>query len=268
MEIYIEDAILQNFIINYVLLSISCCMCMQRSSKLRKTITSFFGCTFAIILTFFQFSSVIDIVIKILCGALMCAFAISKFEYKKYLLFTFTFLSFTFLMGGMIIAFEYLFNIEINGLICAMIIFVFYLILKSLIKFFYYKRQINHFYYKLSLENQGKNFKITAYLDSGNLIRDDETGLPILIINFETFEKIFNKVTIMDYLQKRLDKKLNGRYISVSTINGNGQIFVCSIDKIVAIENNHSKQIHVLLGLSNNMFRDKDYDALLSPLAL
>lgn len=270
MEIYIEDAILQNVIINYTLLSISEKMILQKGKFMRTFFVSFFGSMIAVLITFFNMPNIIQIIIKILSGLIMCLILIDKVVFKKFLLLFFVFLSFTFLMGGLIIAFENLFNVTINGLICALIIFVFYIILKAIIKEFYKKKQLNNFYFNLKLENHGKNFDVRAYLDSGNLLQDEETGLSILIINFETFSKLFgDKVTVMDFLQKKLDKKIKGRYISFSTVSGESKMFVCNIDKVCTLEKNkNEKQINVLLGITNNYFKNKDCEALLSPLAL
>ena len=270
MEIYIEDAILQNLIINYTLLSISEKTILQKQKILRTIGVSIVGTLFAVALTFFNIPSIFQIIIKILSGLIMCLMLIDKVVLKKLAFLFFVFLSFTFLMGGLIIAFENLFTISINGLISALIIFGFYIILKSIVKQIYRKKHLNNFYFDIKLENSGKNFDIKAYLDSGNLLQDDETGLPILIINFETFTKLFgDKITVMDFLQKKLDQKIKGRYISFSTVGGEAKMFVCNIDKVSTLEKNKQERpINVLLGITNNYFKNKECEALLSPLAL
>ena len=114
----------------------------------------------------------------------------------------------------------------------------------------------------------GEKCNIKAYLDSGNLLQDDETGLSILVLNFTTFNKLFSKnATIIDYLKSQLDKKINGKYILYQTVNNSSKMFVCQIDKVFKIENNKREELHLLIGLSTN-FQGKDYDALISPLAL
>ncbi len=270
MEIYIEDAIIQNIVINYTLLSISEKAVLQKSKFWKKILASIIGTLFAILITFFKLNAFFEIIIKLLSGLVMALIIIDKFVFKKFLLLFIVFISSTFLMGGLIIAMEYLFNVSINGLMSAGIILLFYFILKGVIKQFYIKRKLNKFYYNLLLTNGEKTLDIKAYLDSGNLLQDDETGLSILVINYSTFSKLFdNKVSVMDYLQKKLDKKIKGKYISFSTVGGVSKMFVCNIDKVMTYEKGEEKkEIHVLLGIGTKCFKSNDCDALLSPLAL
>ena len=63
MEIYIEDAILQNVIINYTLLSISEKMILQKGKFMRTFFVSFFGSMIAVLIIFFNMPNIIQIII-------------------------------------------------------------------------------------------------------------------------------------------------------------------------------------------------------------
>lgn len=268
MEIYIEDAILQNVIINFMLLEISQKAILQKCRKLKTFFVSILGACFAVGLTFFQFSTFLTFAIKMICGILMTVIMIKNFKLKQFLLFYFVFLSSTFIMGGLCMALQNLFQNKLSGVVIVLAIFVFYIILKNLLKQFYVKKKLNNFYYKLQLILSDKKVNIKAYLDSGNLLQDKSTGCPILIIDYKTFEQLFGeKISIIDYLQNRLDKKLKGKYLNYQTVNGQSKMFVCSIDKVILKTNNNIEELNVMLGLTSNFDTSFDCQGLLSPLA-
>ena len=265
MQVYIEDAFLQNLIINYLLLSISNFAIKEKSLWYKLLGVSSFGSFFVIFVSLFQIKTSFLIPIKILCGVIITLLMVKGNNLKKYLLFFFVFLSMTFVMGGGIVALQNLFGKNFNKLFITIIVLVFYIILKNIFRQFYFKKNIDKFYYDIDLIKENNFCKIKAYLDSGNLLVDKETNLPILIVNYSILEKLYcDKITIIDFLQQRLDKKLNGKYIEYKTISGQAKMFVCKLDKVLL---SSGKQIDVLLGVGKNL-GDKDYQGLLSPLAL
>ncbi len=265
MQVYIEDAVLQNLIINYMLLSISNFAINEKSKWYKLLLVSIFGACFAFMLSFFKIKMEFLIPIKILCAVLITLFMTKGDNIKKYLLFFFVFLSSTFVMGGCVGALENLLQKKLSALSITIIIAFFYIILKNIIRQFYIKRKVDKFYYSIDLLKDGEQCKIKAYLDSGNLLQDEKTGLPILIVNYATLEKLYrNKITVVDYLQQKLDKKLGGRYIDYETVGGKSKMFVCKIDQVIM---STGEKIEVMIGVGNG-FNGKDYQALLSPLAI
>lgn len=267
MEVYIEDAILQNLLINFMLLKLTAFCIRDKISFIKIFLSATVGTIFAVILVFFNLNFYFSLVLKALCGLIMILIVTKKISIKKFLFSYFIFLTSTFIMGGLILSLQNSFSgFDINYAL--LVIFVFYVILKNLVNEFYRKRTVTNFIYDLTLQNENKKIDIRVYLDSGNLLQDDKSGLPILIVNFNTFEKIFiDKVNIFDYLTQKLDKKIKGHYIVYRTLSGTDKMFVCKIDKI-SIKNTFKKEINVLLGLGKNTFKNKDYEGLLSPLAL
>lgn len=271
MEIYIEDAIFQNLIINYLLLRLSENALLQKVKKIRIILASVIGTILTILINFYTLYSLINVCIKILIALIMTFICVERFIFKKISLFFAILLSSTFLMGGFCLGIENLFNISMNGFLTILMTFIYYKLLNNVLIQFYTKRKINHFYYNLKLKNKGKEFKIKAYLDSGNLLQDDETGLSILVVDYNTFNSLFeNKVTLMDLLQNKIDKKIKGKYITCSTVGGKSNLFVCEIDKVVALDERNlekNKEIHVLVGVGMQSFKNKECSALISPLA-
>ena len=281
MDIYIEDAIFDTTAINFVILLLTLFSLRQKIFILKCLISAIIGCLFSITLTFLQLNFYINLIIKLLCGLIMCIIVINNFNFKTLSLFFVVFLSFTFLIGGFCFFIIYLLGGEIYSLdsnsynlpislgFLSLLIGIYVWFLINVIKIFYKKQKISSFYYNLNIRINNKILKLKAYLDSGNLLQDEKTGLPVLIINFKTLSKIFkDKINIIDFLNGNLHHKINGRYISAGSINGNKKMFVFNADDI-KLNDGQAKTLHMLIGISNsNLSRDNSFDALLSPLAI
>lgn len=282
MVVYIEDAILDNLVINSIILFLSLFSLRQKIKILKVICASLLGCVVSIALTFFSLPLFLTILIKFLLGLILSSIVIQKFSFKLLSLFYVVFLTFTFVMGGFCFFIIYLFGGEVYSItnmtynlpISLGVIFIFLgiyaFLLIHAIKVFYKKQKLASFYYDVILHIQNKKIKIKAYLDSGNLLQDNLTGLPILIVNFNTFNKIFNgKVSVFNFLKNTLNQTIKGRYIDVSTISSNGKMFVIEPNKVeIKQDGTQLKEIKVLVGVSSNTSKSGQFEALLSPLAL
>ncbi len=282
MNVYIEDAVFDTTAINFVLLLLSLFSLKQKISVLKCLFSAILGCLISIIFTFFNLNFYVSLIIKLLCGLLMCVVVINKFSMKSLSLLFLIFLSFTFLMGGFCFFIIYLLGGEIYSLekmsynlpislgALSLLIGVYVLFLVKIIQVFYKKQKLSSFYYDLFLKTNGKEFKIKAYLDSGNLLQDSQTGLPVLIINFSLLSKIYKEVNIIDFLNYKLNHKIKGRYILANSVNGSKNMFVFQAEQIYTkLDNGQVKNLHMLIGVtSNNFVKDNSFEALLSPLAI
>lgn len=282
MNVYIEDAVFDTTAINFVILALTLFSLRQKISFLKCLFSAFVGCVFSIFVTFFQLNFYVSLIVKLLCGLIMCCLVINNFNFKHLFLHFIVFLSFTFLIGGFCFFIIYLLGGEIYSLesmsynlpislgIISILIGVYVWFLINIIKVFYKKQKLASFYYNLIIKINQKEINLKAYLDSGNLLQDEKTGLPVLIISFNTLLKIFkNKINIIDFLNEKLHHKIKGRYISAGSVCGSKKIFVFNADKISFKDNGQTKDLHMLIGVSSNkLSNDNSFEALLSPLAI
>ena len=281
MNVYIEDAIFDNLLINFTILSLTLFSLRQKIKVWSVLLSSLFGCFFAIILTFFNFSYTLQIIIKILTGLIMCLILVKNFNFANVSLFFIVFLSFTFLMGGFCFFIIYLFNGKMVNLVTLnynlpvnlRLIFIFlglyvFFLIKA-IQLFYKKQKIESFYYNLEIFCNDKKIKLKAYLDSGNLLQDNESGLPIIVVNFKTFNKIFNnQISVLDFLTNKLNHKIKGKYINVNSVIANSKMFVFEVTSVNLKEKNGQvKKLNVLIGVANSNFNN-NFEVLLNPLAI
>ena len=282
MKVYLEDAIFDTTAINFIILLLSLFSLRQKIPILKCLFSALFGCLISIIITFVNLNSYVNLLIKILCGILMCVIVINNFNFKSLSLLFLVFLSVTFLMGGFCFFIVYLLGGEIYSLtkmsydlpislgVLSILIGIYVFFLVKIIQIFYKKQKLSNFYYDLYLTANGKDFKIKAYLDSGNLLQDSQTGLPVLIINFSLLTKIYKEVNIIDFLNYKLYHKIKGRYILANSVNGSKNMFIFQADQIYTkLNNGQVKNLHMLIGVTNsNFIKDNSFEALLSPLAI
>ena len=282
MIIYIEDAIFDNLVINSVILILTLFSLRQKILFYKVLLSAVFGCIVSIVLTFFNFPQLLVILIKSVTGLIMSVITLNKTSFQTIFLFFVVFLSFTFLMGGFCFFIIYLFggeiyslsnmsyNLPINLKLIFVLLAVYVFFLIKAIQIFYKKQKIDCFYYQLEIFSNNKKIKLKAYLDTGNLIQDSLTGLPIIIINFKTLTKIFsNKISFMDFLTCKLNHKIKGKYINVNSINTTSKMFVFEPNLVkLKQKNGQVKNIKVLIGVSLMDFKTNSFEALLTPLAI
>lgn len=270
MEIYVEDAILQNFLILFFSLSVAKQISKESKHTLLEILSCFFGSVTVLFFAVLQLDKVLSLIVNITVILFISIFSLGKDKPKNLTLYILSFVFCRYLYVGIGSMISKLFEWKMSGNVLVGLLFICFIISKKLIKQFYKKQKLNNFYYNLKLNVMGKDYDITAYLDSGNLLQDDDTGLSILVLDLDTFLKIFeDRISIVDILQKRLDKKINGKYITCQTTHGNGKMFVCEIDGIFSKEKRtFDKKLNALVGFGNFGFEKKDCQGLLSPLAL
>ena len=270
MEIFVEDALVQNFLLLFFSLSVAKRLIREGRHFWAEVIACLVGSVLVLFFALQNLNNYLMFMCNCTIDLLIILLSFGKGNAKKLSMFFLVFISSKYLYIGIGNAISNLFEWKISGNVLVSLLFVVYLISRKIIAVFYKKKKLNNFYYNLKLNVLGKVFDITAYLDSGNLLQDDDSGLSVLVLDLDTFLKIFDgRITIVDVLQSRLDKKLCGKYITCQTTHGNGKMFVCEIDGIFSKESQMPcRQLHALVGLGNFGFEKKDCQGLLSPLAL
>lgn len=275
MQVYIEDAFINSFIINFVILFLTQFSLRQRIAKVKTILTAAFCSILPMILQYFVPGLYDFWLLKIILGLLMCAFLQQKFVFKSYFLFFLVFLSITFLLGGFCFFVLFLINgsksIMQNNLpvdfgLIVLLVGGYTYFLINVIRHFYNKQKIEQFYYDIKIEFGGKSCTVRAYVDSGNFLKDVNTNMPIAIISLKSFLKLLNdKSLVFNLLKCNLDSVVDGKYIDFYSVNSKNKVFVFKPDKIVDVSLKN-KKLNFLIGVGLNNFKNQDFDLLLSPL--
>lgn len=267
MSVYIEYAIIDNLIIDYLLLKSTFYIIKQKVKILRIILTAVLGTVTAILLPLTGLNALLNFFIKILLAFVMIFLAGEYKSIRAYFLALSVFLALTFVSGGAVIAMLYALNLDFvfkNASISykaeiplSAIILIAVIITKICVKIahsVYKKKNIFPFIRKTEIIVKGKPFSMTGFIDSGNRLFDKKTGSPIIIIS----EKTFKKLNMMFYVGKPYGK------LDFSTVSGDGQMPVYSIDEVIVYGVEKIVYDYVYLGVSKMVYTG-DYDVILHP---
>lgn len=271
MEIVIEYALLDNFLIDMIILIVACILKREKISWWRLSLSSLFGAVCALFMPLLHCANFLLISIKLLIGVVMVLVAHKCKTFKKFVLDYFVFLTITAVFGGIGIAVLYLLfgsvsltgGFAVNSPIFMSAVYVVVLAwgvgIVSAFKFFYRKKNRGQFTFEINIVCNNKTLKEFAYLDSGNTLVDPVSNLPVVIIGLRTFNKLHKNVSLENLLMKKLDKiEIEGaHYIEYSTLNNQKMtMLITPIDKIeMANKSENAGLKECVLGLSFAKFQ-------------
>lgn len=271
MEIVIEYALLDNFLIDMMILIVACILKREKISWWRLCLSSLFGAVCALLMPLLNCANFLLISIKLLIGAVMVLIAHKCKSIKKFVLDYFVFISITAIFGGVGIAVLYLLfgsvtltnGFAINSPIFMsaiyIVIFAWGLGIASAFKYFYRKKNRGEFTFDIRICCSENHIEEIAYLDSGNTLVDPVSNLPVVIIGLRTFNKLHRGVSLENLLMKKLDEiKIEGaHYIEYSTLNNQKMsMLITPIDKIEMTKKHEKVGLkNCVLGLSFAKFQ-------------
>jgi len=267
MIIYVEQVVIDNLVINYLLLFLVAKALSLPSKIWRLCLGSLTGTVFALVFPLFSIGGILLVVLKILLGMVIITIAFEYKTLKKFFLILFCFILFTAVMGGVIFAlllavnpsiklengtFVYNQNIPI-GLYVLLIAITSKLIVDA-IKYFEKKQKLKQFEFELTIFNQEKIIPIKVFLDTGNLLCDNVSGKSIIVVSYKIFQKIFN-IKTTDFLLGNY-KIPTGRYVSLTSAVKSTRMFVFEVDSVLIKTNENKKMIDkAILGLAKTDFK-------------
>lgn len=264
MEIIIEYIIIDNLVINFLILFISCKILKNKIIFWRLAFSSVLGAIVSLILPILILPTFALIILKLILGIIMTLISLPSQTFKKVLVSFLTFVAMTGVMGGICFLIIFLvsdsFNFDILitysseisiGIILFICSLTTYFIIQ-LIKIFYRRKNINNFVYETIFLNNGRTVKINSYLDSGNTLIDPETNKPVIIIDYSLFEKLCC-LPLEKILTKKIKSEVkNPHYILFNTVGKKSEMFVFQVESMkIFVDNKKSMEFKdVSLGLS------------------
>lgn len=204
-EVFIEYAIADNFIMDYILLRQTAVVTATPYKKGRIALCSALGTTFAIILPLFSINAVLAFFLKLSCGAAIAFGAVNHSSVRSYLKYFNVFLLFTFLLGGGVAAAFYFAGIKLDkgayiqagSLPAGVTLLAGFLLVagvKTLMKKSLEVVSRAGETMPLKIKAEGKVFEVSAFFDSGNTVKEERSGLPVIFLTQKAFDKISLKI--------------------------------------------------------------------------
>lgn len=254
MKVYFDLVFILNFVFDFLLL-LSVVYILKRNIELKRI---FFGAlvgSSSIFLLFLKFNNSGTFLFKVLVSIIMI---LVTFSYKNFKYFcanlAYLYIS-SIILGGGLYLLNNEFSYENNGLLFMNNSFglniIFLLIAAPIILYFYIKQvkklktNYNN-YYKVKLFYENLELNFTAFLDTGNKLKDQYKNRPIILVNTDKIDFSYEKSILVPY----------------STVNGRGVLKCLMVDKIV-IDNDLILE-NPLIGLSNEKFNIEGIDMILN----
>ena len=205
MDFYIEYAIIDNLIVDYLLLKESAVIMKIKTKRFFLFLSAGIGTAFAIIFPFLDLEPVFSFFLKILCAFTMCFIAVKHRNLRSMIFYFNVFLLATFILGGTALGIIYLSGINELvqayyqtraipiGLAIAVIYLSFVAVKKFAVKIASGAITVCGLI-DCTLVIKGEKFKAKAFVDSGNLLSDRRTGLPVAVISPSFYSSITKKV--------------------------------------------------------------------------
>ena len=252
MEVYVEDVIVDNFIMTYMISSLSYFATKRAQSRKRKICGAIFS-TLISLLYPFVINTYLLSAIKICVWLILSSVLYVKKQ--KFVLSAMVLLSITFCVAGGITSVG---NLLKNGEVYSLQrITLAGFVVVSIMRIFLVKisrfRAFSTFFSSITLQICGIKRKLKSYTDTGNLLIDEKSGLNIVVIT--------SKALVYFITSKTPNPIKSNRYINYSTIDGTKRKLLI-IDGCKVVVNDKEKD--VVVGVSHCKLID-DADVIIGP---
>lgn len=251
MEVIIEETLIINLFINYLLLKLTAFLTKEKGRFL--FLTALFASAISLVSPLFMLSGVAKLFLQVFTATLLILFAFKYKEFKSYLLKLAIFTLSTFVIGGACTALENIVGRFPILMVCAVGLVIF-LIIEGVSKVINHRNCIKKFTYKLTFKDGDMVFDEEAYLDSGNVLYDTITKKPIILVNYAVFKRFYSDISYLSAFTKTVKSSSikNGHYIKINSIGKGTSMLIFTIDELKVGDDKYYK--NATLGLSFSGF--------------
>lgn len=265
MIVYLDILFLTNFFINYMILIIVSIWASIYTKKYRIFLSALVGAIYSMFMFFEVLNFIYNMIFKILIGVLLCLIAYGK---RNLLKVSITFFIVSFCFAGSLLGLLYIsknpnyllsngvpyLEISINLLISMVILC--YILLCNVLKGLATNKILSEKTKEISINVLDNTIKVCAFLDTGNLLFDDVTGKPIIIVENYIFESeldlqflsLDNPIDIINF-NKTFGNMLKLRIIYYKSLGSSDNMMVILTPN--EILDDKGKKIDYLIGISN-----------------
>ena len=270
MVVYIENVLIDNLVIDFLLLALA-----RKSYKLpvkflRLILPSVVGAAVALALPVMDLGNGWLFLLRLALSLFMVAISGKFRNLKEYIFCYYLFIFYTLLFGGAVSATFYLFGIKYDPLtginaadfplgfalgVCSAVYFAAVKVIKAIYK----RRDITRFTVDCSLSLGGESFALKGFIDSGNRLVYKKTGSPIILCSPSAAKKVFFG---KDFSSLSLGD------MEINTVTGKSFIKLYKTEKLLIYSGDSPNIINnVVIGLSERDFdAANDYDLILNPI--
>ena len=290
MTIYIDVLFLENLILNSIILYATAIISKIKIKHWKIIISSIMGSVYVVIYYIFRIDLYINIISKVFISILMNYIAFSPKSFKLLLKDVLLFYLVSFVFGGAALGMIYIVNsnninikdgvILENYTLKTIFIGVVLAFLISILSFKMVKHKIGKkdMFCSIIIKLNKKKVKIRAMIDTGNLLKEPISNVPVIVVEKSVLFDIIPK-EILENIDNVLGGDLSGipevikqeylaklKVIPFSSLGKqNGMLLGIKADEVEVIEDDEIKRVDkVIIGIYNKVLSKRgDYKALL-----
>lgn len=268
--VYIEPTFIDNFLLTYILLITSYHLIKFNYKKKCVFFACFFSAFLTLVFPLFSINGIWLFLCKLSVGYIITFISGFSLRLMEHVKLYFTFLVVTCLYAGIYFALNFaifeVFNIKFIPIgLFALIVFVFAkLTLKTLKKYAEPILSNNGYECKISFGN--KQLRLNAFLDTGNMLCDSNTNLPIIILQAPYIKQVLKNEQYVALLScQNIDNLFdNIHYVSYSTIACSKQMIVFKPKEVVLEIKGKKEKVDCVVGVSTNkLFSNHNYQVII-----
>lgn len=249
MRVVIEEMLFVDVSLTFLILKMTSIILRERNKN--ALISSLIGGEIALLFPRFFVGRIVQVIVLVLVSSMLIFLSFDFSSLKDLSRIWGVFVISTFVFGGSALYLQNLIG-DYPLFIVAVVGMATYCGCLIVIKSVQRKNRIKNFCYKVKLVDNGIEVEEDGFLDSGNMLYDNITKKPVILVSFDVFHKLYSQINYSSILTKTIDKSSikNGHYIKINSIGGGGNILVFSVDKVIVGENRIFKNVMVGLSLS------------------
>ncbi|SCX88159.1 sigma-E processing peptidase SpoIIGA [Alkaliphilus peptidifermentans] len=293
MIVYAEYVFLENFIMNYIILSLTSKFGKAIPKRFQIAIASSIGALYAFIIFFPSLHFLFSFIMKIACSMFIIVIAFTPYRFKDFFRLLGIFYLITIIFGGAGFALFYFTNF--NGIISNGIFYITNISVKNIILscgigyilinfcWGYVQKQLTRekILMKVKIHMNGEVVELIGMVDTGNSLIDPITHYPVMIVEFDAILNLLPEDIHAIFLATRFP---NYNEISSSCINAswitrlriipyealgteNGMLVGFKPDGVIIEKDSQIKNINdiIIAIYSKKLSKTGDYRALLHP---
>lgn len=269
--IYADVLVVINLYITYFLLRSAALLSKQKADRLRLFLAALFGGVYSLTVLLPEKIQSALFILRLLFMVLLVFIAFGYKSIRSFLRLNLSFLFSSFLFGGIMLALWYFvcpegmyFNgtvlyFDIDIMTLALLTVGCYALLKLFDRFFRSRAPVNTVFC-CSIFFCEKEYKLSAFLDTGNRLTDYFTGNPVIVANKSCFAQAFDQALA----DAEVFKQKGLRYIFCDTLAGDGLMAAFTPERvhITGTEYDFSAS-SVTVALTDKRLLQGEYDAIL-----
>lgn len=215
MTVYLDIVFLENVIMNYIIIFASCVVVKENVRHLRFLLASSIGAIYTIVMYLNIIPIYSNFFMKLLLSFVMIYISFLPNNWKKLLKIFLIFYLVSFVFGGCVFALMYFISPQLalikNGVFVGVYPikialiggFISFVIIQISFKIVKTKLNKKDMIYEIEVIINKKSTKVKALLDTGNLLKDPITGIPVVVIEHKSLYSVI-PIQILNNISKVL----------------------------------------------------------------